>query len=587
MHTLRTIKPAAASPRASTTAPARACARAAPRRRVAVAAQPNDAVTDAAKKAIVEKIGQDVAEAAAVSMGAPPQPRLPGARPFSTALAIGLASAAFDSYYQALGADETAAWTEASGTRVQYINAGALAAAARGVLTVTLASADGLTAADAWGTSDPYAVVSVGACGHKSATVARSLTPEWAETFDLYVAPEGVPGADKLRVELWDSDLLSKDDALGTGELALTDIIAHCAQGESVTLPLTGEKGDAGTVSLTLSYKPLADADLTARSAGELGAADAALELARMTEAWRKLAVNVGDIAAGELFIPATFVESPAKGGTDTQAWIGYSTELRSVVVAFRGTESLIDVLVDANIIPHGYGPSYPFPPSSRVASPDPRPPVPEGHWVHSGFFNAYASVRSAVWRVVDECMAAAGGGAFHVYVCGHSLGAALATLASYDAAFTTFQSGTVSGLTMYNFGSPRVGNGVFAEAYDAAVPDTWRIVNADDVVARVPRAVGYRHVGHTVGISIDGTFMNDEEAADVLEGVSADSVARSLASAAVAAVSGEDTSTLTATVTREIDFAKALASGDALAQHREALYFETLKKVVRAITGE
>ena len=118
-------------------------------------------------------------------------------------------------------------------------------------------------------------------------------------------------------------------------------------------------------MSLTLFYKPLADADLAARSAGELGAADAALELARMTEAWRKLAVNVGDIAAGELFIPATFVESPAKGGTDTQAWVGYSTEVRSIVVAFRGTESLINVLVDANIILHGYDPTYPFRASS------------------------------------------------------------------------------------------------------------------------------------------------------------------------------------------------------------------------------
>ena len=251
MHTLRTIRPAAAPSRAPTAAPAPACARAAPRRRVVVASQPNDAVTDAAKKAIVDKIGQDVAEAAAVTMGTPPQRRLPGARPLSTALAVGLASAAFDSHYQAMGADETAAWTETSHsscTRVQYINAGALAAAARGVLTVTLASADGLTAANALGTSDPYSIVSVGACDHKSATVARSLTPEWNETFSLYVAPEGVSGADKLRVELYDSDLLSKDDALGVAELPLSDIIARCAQGESVTLPLTG--GRRGTRAL-------------------------------------------------------------------------------------------------------------------------------------------------------------------------------------------------------------------------------------------------------------------------------------------------------------------------------------------------
>lgn len=178
MHALRTLRrPGAAAPptAARTGAAPRAGQPTHSRHRTAVAASDSaDAVADAAKAAIVDKIGQDAASAAAESLGAPPEPRLPGARPFSTALAVGLASAAFDSYYQAVGADESAAWTEASGTRVQYINAGALAAAARGVLTVTLSSADGLTASDAWGTSDPYAVVKVGACGHRSATVATA-----------------------------------------------------------------------------------------------------------------------------------------------------------------------------------------------------------------------------------------------------------------------------------------------------------------------------------------------------------------------------------------------------------------------------
>lgn len=536
----------------------------------------NDATADAAEQALRDAAGADVDVAA---LGSPPAPRLPGARPFSVPLAIGLASAAFDAYYEAVGADPAAAWTDAAGVRVQYINAQALKAAATGVLTVTLASASGLAAADAWGTSDPYAVVRAGGCGHRSATVARSLTPTWGETFDLYVGSS----VDRLTVSLFDADLLSGDDPLGEAVLPLADVVAGRVSGD-VTLPLTtGDGAAAGAVTLTLSYAPLTDAAATARAAGDLGASDAAMEIARMTEAWRALASGVGDIAADRLFEPATFINAAS---TDTQAWIGFSEDLRAIVVAFRGTEmtSLADIVTDAFILPHGFDPAHPLPPATRASKTAAKGgAAPKGLWVHSGFFNAYASVRDTVWRVVDECMAAGGGGGWHLYVTGHSLGGALATLAAYEASFTAFASGTVSGLTMYNYGSPRVGNTEFATAFDAAVPDSWRVVNSDDVVARVPRAVGYRHVGHTVGIRKDGTF-DAAAGVDQLEGESYDSVARSLASTVVSAVTEGDASALSETVAKEVDFAKAMMSGDALAQHKEALYFESLQKIVKSL---
>lgn len=57
----------------------------------------------------------------------------------------------------------------------------------------------------------------------------------------------------------------------------------------------------------------------------------------------------------------------------------------------------------------------------------------------------------------------------------------------------------------MYNFGSPRVGNRAFADAYNAAIPKTWRITNSRDVIPTVPRLGGYKHVGNTVMLSADG----------------------------------------------------------------------------------
>ena len=59
----------------------------------------------------------------------------------------------------------------------------------------------------------------------------------------------------------------------------------------------------------------------------------------------------------------------------------------------------------------------------------------------------------------------------------------------------------------MYNYGSPRVGNAAFARAYDESVPNSWRISNKLDVIPRVPRLMGYSHVGNSCSVLPDGTF--------------------------------------------------------------------------------
>lgn len=48
----------------------------------------------------------------------------------------------------------------------------------------------------------------------------------------------------------------------------------------------------------------------------------------------------------------------------------------------------------------------------------------------------------------------------------------------------------------MCNYGSPLVGNGVFADEFNKLVPDAWRVVHEDDIVPWMPRGFGYKHVG-------------------------------------------------------------------------------------------
>lgn len=85
------------------------------------------------------------------------------------------------------------------------------------------------------------------------------------------------------------------------------------------------------------------------------------------------------------------------------------------------------------------------------------------------------------------------------VYFTGHSLGAALATLAV---------SRTQECDKVYAFGSPRVGNSKFAESTDA---DIYRISRAHDIVTRIPPMfIGYRHVGDDYFITNDGDLIKN-----------------------------------------------------------------------------
>ena len=113
-----------------------------------------------------------------------------------------------------------------------------------------------------------------------------------------------------------------------------------------------------------------------------------------------------------------------------------------------------------------------------------------QGGKVHRGFKEALEEVwidLSAYIRQLDRkgCK---------IWMTGHSLGAALATLCAN-------RYGNVLGV--YTFGSPRVGNDDFRDQYDI---NLYRIVNNDDIVARVPPAGTYRHVGELKFINGEGT---------------------------------------------------------------------------------
>lgn len=116
----------------------------------------------------------------------------------------------------------------------------------------------------------------------------------------------------------------------------------------------------------------------------------------------------------------------------------------------------------------------------------------------HAGFKQAYNSVRDVVRELTDDIVRL---GAKRILCTGHSLGGALAMLAAYDLtkSVRAIADGRVS-LGVYAFGTPRIGNAAFARCYNAAVPETFRICNYHDGIARMPRAaLGFAHFGRTV----------------------------------------------------------------------------------------
>ena len=78
-----------------------------------------------------------------------------------------------------------------------------------------------------------------------------------------------------------------------------------------------------------------------------------------------------------------------------------------------------------------------------------------------------------------------------HVVFSGHSLGGALATLAAVQFA-KQYPDIVVSCVT---FGSPRVGNGSFAQMFNKCCAGSFRFVNEDDPVPMGPTPIRFTHV--------------------------------------------------------------------------------------------
>lgn len=127
----------------------------------------------------------------------------------------------------------------------------------------------------------------------------------------------------------------------------------------------------------------------------------------------------------------------------------------------------------------------------------------PQGGKVHQGFKEALEEV----WDDICPYMENLADRGCKIWVTGHSLGAALATLAAHR-----FEA--VQGL--YTFGSPRVGDSEFQRRFRLRA---FRIVNGSDIFSNVPPAGMYRHVGTPKFIDPSSSLLRDRPFADPYPG--------------------------------------------------------------------
>ncbi|XP_039060817.1 uncharacterized protein LOC120204873 isoform X2 [Hibiscus syriacus] len=293
-------------------------------------------------------------------------------------------------------------------------------------------------------------------------------------------------------------------------------------------------------------------------------------------EAWAMLATSLGHPSfIKSEFEKICFLDNET---TDTQVAIWRDSARRRLVIAFRGTEQARwkDLMTDLMLVPAGLNPE-------RIGG-----DFKQEVQVHSGFLSAYDSVRI---RIISLIKASVGyteelmepPHRWQVYVTGHSLGGALATLLALELSSSKLAKCGAISVTMYNFGSPRVGNRRFAEVYNEKVKDSWRIVNHRDIIPTVPRLMGYCHVAQPVYLAA-GELKDTLESLELWkDGYQGDVIGEYTPDVLVTEFMKGERELIEQILQTEINIFRAIRDGSALMQHMEDFYYISLLESVRS----
>jgi hypothetical protein len=203
---------------------------------------------------------------------------------------------------------------------------------------------------------------------------------------------------------------------------------------------------------------------------------------------------------------------------SNTKAIIGWTDDpsCATIVIAFRGTASTTNVLSDLQIWRR-----HPLEIGAPLLGTAPL--------VHQGFLKMYTKngfhdrLLNKVEHILNRCQESVEAQKnkndgdmknsmrppIKVMLTGHSLGGALSILCSYDIVTRTPCAAYDIDISCYTFGAPRVGNTSWARDYNSKIPETWQIINSDDVFTRAGKFFFlFKHVGHRVLLNRRGDLV-------------------------------------------------------------------------------
>ncbi len=157
---------------------------------------------------------------------------------------------------------------------------------------------------------------------------------------------------------------------------------------------------------------------------------------------------------------------------SDTQAYFIINENDNEVFLVFRGTNDIKDILYDLDIRPYKL---------NNIGT------------IHRGFYNQLIAVLDSI--IKDLNYLDHENNKIKVNICGHSLGAALASLATI---FIKKQF-PLTEINCFTYGSPRVGNDIFVQNFNKYVNNYWRITNDDDPISMYPISSWYKHIPKSI----------------------------------------------------------------------------------------
>ena len=149
--------------------------------------------------------------------------------------------------------------------------------------------------------------------------------------------------------------------------------------------------------------------------------------------------------------------------------YVAVSHTVKVIVIAFRGSECFEQAFIE--FVEGLVSPKEAFLNEGEVQT----------YWKR-GFEKLWPNMKSKVKALIADNKS------YKIWVTGHSLGGAIASLASAWLSYHNVASRDK--IVSYTFGMPRVGNYKYALQHDQLVSNSWRVVNDDDAVPHFPSLV-------------------------------------------------------------------------------------------------